>query len=82
MTAKACTCRSRRGSAQVTLSPCEWHRAYRKARAKRLGDDERKRQIRASVARRTGKLRGLEERISTLEAQVASLQMATPRGVP
>lgn len=82
MTAKACTCRTNRGSAEVTLGPCEWHRAYRKKRAKRLGEDERKRQIRESVARRSSKIRGLEERIATLEAQVASLQMAAPRGIP
>jgi hypothetical protein len=82
MTAKACTCRTNRGASEIALGPCEWHRSYRKARAKRLGEDERKRQIRASVARRSGKIRGLEERIAVLEAQVASLQMAAPRGIP
>jgi phage gp16-like protein len=82
VTAKACTCRSRRSSAQVVLGPCEWHRAYRKARAKKLGDDERRREIRAGVARRNGKLRALQERVAVLESQVASLQMGAPRGIP
>ncbi len=59
MTAKACTCRTKRSTVEVDVAPCGWHKAYRKARrGPRLGPDEVSRIRREAWARKLSAPRG------------------------
>lgn len=55
-----CTCRTTRATAAVSVAPCAWHRAYRKARRSRLGPEEISRIRRAAWAKRRARGRKVE----------------------